>query len=117
MKRETKEIKEIREIREIKETSVHRVYKASRDPKASLVKKAIQVTLVNKVLLVCKAHLACRDRGCRAFGANKVYRAPQESQAPSGLQEHLSSVLRDRLVLIVVLLVVARPILRGKGSR
>ena len=51
-KRETKEIKEIREIREIKETSVHRVYKASRDPKEWLVRKAIQETSVHLVLFV-----------------------------------------------------------------
>ena len=60
--------------------------------------------------------------GSQASKANKEWLAPQESQAPSGLEEHLSSVRRDRLVLIAVVLAVvvarghAAPPPAGEGS-
>ena len=105
--RETKEIREIREIREIKgmrgQTAMCQVrlaYRAFRDPRECLAKKVIKETKAFRVHLVSKAHLVCRGRVYKAFGANKVYRAPQESQAPSGRLAH--RVFRARQVPIAV---------------
>ena len=86
--------------RAIQETSASKVLRAFRDPKELLAKKVTLVTLVNRAPLGCKALLACRDRGCRAFRANKEWLAPQESLDRSDLL--VPRVFKDRQVPIAV---------------
>ena len=79
---------------------------------------APRVRWVRLAPLVYKDLLGCMDRlDTQASKTNKEWLAPQECKVPSVLQA--LKVFRARLVLIAVVLgvVVARPILLGKGSR
>ena len=83
--------------------SAHKAHRASLDPRASLAKKAIQETSVNKVLLGCRAISGCRvRRETQETSAHKVYREsrdPKEWLVRKAIRE-----MSVHLVLIVVVL-------------
>ena len=80
-----------------REGSAHKGHREWLDPREWQGQRVLWARLAP---LGCKALLACKDRGCRAFRANKEWLALQVSQAPSGLQANREC--RARLVLIVV---------------
>ena len=67
--------------------SAHKAHRVSRGPRASLAKKAIQETLVNKVLLVYKAL-----SGCMARWAHREWLAHQLSDLKAPLDPQVQSV-------------------------
>ena len=91
------------------EMSAHKAHRASLDPRASLAKKAIQETSVNKVLLGCGALSGCR--ALSETSAHKAYRGSRDPKewlvrkAIRGMSVHLVPIV---VVLGVVVVVVAQ---------
>ena len=92
--------------------SAHKDRKESRDHKEWLARRGIQETLVNKVLLGCRALSGCRvRRETQETSAHKVYRGsrdPKEWLARKAIQETLVHLVLIVVVLGVVVVVVAQ---------